>query len=92
MSLGVVKGVVYEEQLFTDVQPGQVMVAFTDGLWEAFNPDGEMFGKDRVRNLVRQFANLSAAGISEQINAELSRFLGVKNPDDDLTYVIVKIL
>ena len=92
MSLGVVKGVVYEEQLFTDVQPGQVMVAFTDGLWEAFNPDGEMFGKDRVRNLVRQFANLSAAGISEQINAELSRFLDVKNPDDDLTYVIVKIL
>jgi len=92
MSLGVVKGVVYEEQLFTDVQPGQVMVAFTDGLWEAFNPDGEMFGKDRVRNLVRRFANLSAAGISEQINAELSRFLGVKNPDDDLTYVIVKIL
>jgi sigma-B regulation protein RsbU (phosphoserine phosphatase) len=92
MSLGVVKGVVYEEQLFTDVQPGQVMVAFTDGLWEAFNPDGEMFGKDRVRNLVRRFANLSAAGISEQINAELSRFLGKKNPDDDLTYVIVKIL
>jgi sigma-B regulation protein RsbU (phosphoserine phosphatase) len=92
MSLGVVKGVVYKEQLFTDVQPGQVMVAFTDGLWEAFNKDGEMFGKDRVRNLVRRFANLSAAGISEQINAELLRFLGAKNPDDDLTYVIVKVM
>ncbi|MEX1350766.1 MAG: SpoIIE family protein phosphatase [Desulfobacterales bacterium] len=92
MSLGVVKGVVYREQLFTDVQPGQVMVAFTDGLCEAFNKDGEMFGKDRVRNLVRRFANLSAAGISEQINAELLRFLGAKNPDDDLTYVIVKVI
>jgi sigma-B regulation protein RsbU (phosphoserine phosphatase) len=67
-------------------------MALTDGLWEAFNRDGEMFGKDRVRNLIRRFANLSAADISEQINAELSRFLGAKSPDDDLTFVIVKVL
>ena len=92
MSLGLVKGVAYEEHLFTDVQPGQVIMALTDGLWEAFDRDGEMFGKDRVRNLIRRFANLSAAEISERINAELSRFLGVKSPDDDLTFVIVKVL
>jgi sigma-B regulation protein RsbU (phosphoserine phosphatase) len=91
MSLGLVKGVVYEEHLFTDIQPGQVIMALTDGLWEAFNRDGEMFGKDRVRNLVRRFANLSAAEMSERINAELSLFLGAKSPDDDLTFVIVKV-
>ena len=67
-------------------------MALTDGLWEAFNKDGEMFGKDRVRNLIRQFANLSAVEISERINAELSRFLDQKHPDDDLTFVIVKVL
>ncbi len=92
MSLGLVKGVAYEEHLFNDVQPGQVIMALTDGLWEAFNRDGEMFGKGRVRNLIRRFANLSAAEISARINAELSRFLGVKSPDDDLTFVIVKVL
>jgi sigma-B regulation protein RsbU (phosphoserine phosphatase) len=92
MSLGLVKGVDYEEHLFTDVQPGQVIMALTDGLWEAFNKDGEMFGKDRVHNLIRRFATLSAVEISERINAELSRFLGVKSPDDDLTFVIVKVL
>jgi len=92
MSLGLVKGVDYEEHLFTDVRPGQVIMALTDGLWEAFNKDGEMFGKDRVRNLIRRFATLSAVEISERINAELSRFLGVKSPDDDLTFVIVKVL
>jgi sigma-B regulation protein RsbU (phosphoserine phosphatase) len=92
MSLGLVKGVDYEEHLFTDVRPGQVIMALTDGLWEAFNKDGEMFGKDRVHNLIRRFATLSAVEISERINAELSRFLGVKNPDDDLTFVIVKVL
>ena len=92
MSLGLVKGVAYEEHLFSGVQSGQVIMALTDGLWEAFNRDGEMFGKDRVRNLVRRFANLSAAEMSERINAELSRFLGAKSPDDDLTFVIVKVL
>jgi sigma-B regulation protein RsbU (phosphoserine phosphatase) len=92
MSLGLVKEVAYEEHLFTDIQPGQVLMALTDGLWEAFNGDGEMFGKDRVRDLIRRFANLSAAEISEQINAELSRFLGAKSPDDDLTFVIVRVL
>jgi len=92
VSLGLVKGVTYEEHLFTDVQRGQVIMALTDGLWEAFNEDGEMFGKDRVRNLIRRFANLSAAEINDRINAELSHFLGAKSPDDDLTFVIVKVL
>ena len=92
MSLGLVKGVVYEEYLFSDVQSGQVIMVLTDGLWEAFNRNGEMFGKDRVRNLIRRFANLSATEIGERINAELSRFLDAKSPDDDLTFVIVKVL
>ena len=92
MSLGLVKEAEYEEHLFTDVQPGQVIMALTDGLWEAFNKEGEMFGKDRLRSLIRRFANLSAVEISERINAELSSFLEKKRPDDDLTYVIVKVL
>mgnify|MGYP001813841394 FL=1 len=92
MSLGLLKRTAYEEHLFNDVQPGQVIMALTDGLWEAFNRDGEMFGKDRVCNLVRRYANLSAAEISERIIAELARFLGTKSPDDDLTFVIVKVL
>jgi phosphoserine phosphatase RsbU/P len=92
VSLGLVKGAAYEEQLFSDVQPGQVIMALTDGLWEAFNKAGEMFGKDRIRNLIRRYANLTAAEISERITAELLRFLDQKSPDDDLTFVIVKVL
>ena len=90
--MGLVKGIVYKEQLISDLQPGQLVMAATDGLWETFNRDGEMFGKGRVRNLIRRFADLPAAEIGERINAELSRFLDVKSPDDDLTFVIVKIL
>ena len=92
ISLGLVKDAEYDENRFTDVQSGQVFVALTDGLWEAFNKDGEMFGKDRVRNVIRRNANLPAAEIGDRISAALSRFLGTKSPDDDLTFVIVKVL
>ena len=91
MSLGLKKKAKFEEHIFTDVKSGQIYMASTDGLWEAFNTHNEMFGKDRVRDLVRRFADLSAAEICERINAELSNFLEGKKPEDDLTFVIVKV-
>jgi serine phosphatase RsbU (regulator of sigma subunit) len=92
ISLGLIKEAQYEEYCFTDVQSGQVFIVLTDGLWEAFNKEGEMFGKNRVRSLIRRFAGFSAKEISEQINAELSGFLGEVSPADDLSFVIVKVL
>jgi len=91
MSLGLKKSVSYEEHLFTDVKPGQIYMALTDGLYEAFNSDGEMFGKDRVRELIRNSADMSANEITDRINRERARFLGDTSPDDDLTFVIVKV-
>jgi len=91
MSLGLKKAVSYEEHRFTEVKPGQIYMALTDGLFEAFNSDGEMFGKDRVRELIRNSADLSANEITDRINRELARFLGDTSPDDDLTFVIVKV-
>lgn len=92
MTLGLVKGIKYEEYRFTDVQSGQVYMVLTDGLWEAFNQEGEMFGKDRVCDLIRRFADHSAAEISKQIISRFSIFLGGKSPKDDLSFVIVKVL
>jgi serine phosphatase RsbU (regulator of sigma subunit) len=92
ISLGLQKKAEYEEHIFTDVKSGQIYMASTDGLWEAFNANEEMFGKDRVRDLIRRFADLSAVEICARMNAELSNFLGDANPDDDLTFVIVKVM
>ena len=91
LSLGLKKGIKYEEQLFTAVKSGQIYLASTDGLWEAFHKNGEMFGKDRIRNLIRRFANLSAKKICDRMNAELSNFLGDTDPNDDMTFVVVKV-
>ncbi len=91
LSLGLKKGAKYQEHLFTAVKSGQIYLASTDGLWEAFNKNEEMFGKDRVRDIIRRYANLSASEICDRINAELSNFLGDTGPDDDFTFVIVKV-
>jgi serine phosphatase RsbU (regulator of sigma subunit) len=92
IALGLKKGVDYEENRFTDIRPGQVYMVLTDGLFEAFNKNGKMFGKKRLRKLIRNFARLSAKEIAEQINIELAKFLDDTSPDDDLTFVIVKVL
>jgi sigma-B regulation protein RsbU (phosphoserine phosphatase) len=92
LALGLHKGAAYEEHLFKDVKPGQIYLALTDGLFEAFNTDGEMFGKERIRALLRNSADMSAGEISKRINRELARFLGGRSPHDDLTFVIVKVL
>jgi len=92
LSLGLKKKAEYEERIFSDVKAGQIYMASTDGLWEAINTNEEMFGRERVRNLIRRCADLSAREICDRMNAELSTFLGDTTPDDDLTFVIVKVL
>jgi sigma-B regulation protein RsbU (phosphoserine phosphatase) len=90
--LGLKKNTTYTEETFTDVKPGQIYLALTDGLWETFNKDGDMFGMQRVHDLVRRYAHLSAAEISDKITENVNRFRGEERPEDDLTFVVVKVL
>jgi sigma-B regulation protein RsbU (phosphoserine phosphatase) len=90
--LGLEKNNIYTEERFTDVKSGQIYLALTDGLWETFNKDGNMFGMDRVNELIRSYAHLSAAEISDKITEDVTRFRGQERPEDDLTFVIVKVI
>ena len=92
MVLGLEKNNTYHEETFTDVQSGQIYLALTDGLWETFNQDQEMFGMERVQDMIRRHAHLSAEKISQKITSEMIRFRGKVKPEDDLTFVIVKVL
>ena len=92
MLLGIEKDNTYAEKIFTDVKSGQIYLALTDGLWETFSESGEMFGLDRVCDLVRRYAHLSAQEISAKITDEATRFRGKERPEDDLTFVLVKVL
>jgi serine phosphatase RsbU (regulator of sigma subunit) len=92
LPLGLVAGEVYEEYVQPNVRPGYLILAATDGLWETMGEDDVEFGMDRVHELLRENANRPAAEISEAIRDTLAQYRGPNGQDDDLTFVIAKVL
>jgi len=74
-----------------ELAPGQVILIATDGIWEARNPDGKMFGKDRIYRIVRQNAAARAAEIQNAVLESLRDFQKDARLEDDLTLVVIKI-
>ncbi len=89
--LGVEDSWAYRENQKAGLSEGQIIVLATDGLWESENVNGEMFGKDRIYDLVRAHAGLSARGILNIFIDSLYRFTKGKKFEDDVTLVVVKI-
>jgi len=92
LPLGVMDWAEYEEQLYTGLRAGQIMLVGTDGLWEARNDAGDFFGKERVRQAMAALAHLSAAEIEAGIYQRLQEFCGGRASDDDITYVVIKFV
>jgi sigma-B regulation protein RsbU (phosphoserine phosphatase) len=90
--LGIDENWVYEENEKFGLKRGQILFLGTDGIWEAHNPQGDMFGKEAIRNIIRQEAKASAADIQEAILNALSSFQGDAEPEDDKTLVVIKVL
>lgn len=90
--LGIVTEARYAENSAAGLIPGQVALLATDGLWEARNDKGEMFGKDRVRELLARHSGKPAADIVTAVLEGLREFLGEDEPEDDVTLVAIKVL
>jgi Stage II sporulation protein E (SpoIIE) len=80
MPLGLMSGMVYEEH-DTRLAPGDTLLLHSDGLAEAHNEDGEMFGFPRLQRLV---AHHRAETMIAGLLAELDRFISCEL-DDDIT-------
>jgi sigma-B regulation protein RsbU (phosphoserine phosphatase) len=91
LPLGVVDEMEYLEQTYGPLQPGQIILVGTDGVWEMPNAAGEPFGKDRLRDVIRDTAAGSAAKIADTIWQRLCDFRGDAKQVDDVTYVIIKL-
>lgn len=90
MALGVDRDSVYEENTHPGLLPGQLLVMGTDGLWEARNSAGDMFGKKRVITGIRQAADLEAEAVIETIFRQIDTFLDDCEAEDDMTLVVVR--
>jgi phosphoserine phosphatase RsbU/P len=74
----------------TQLRPGDVLVVYSDGVTEAYNPKGEEFGPTRLYEVVSRNIDSSAAGIRDRIEAALTKFCQGTPAADDITLVIVK--
>ena len=91
IALGVDEDFRYEENSRTGISEGQIIAIGTDGIWEAYNRDGEMFGKKRFRNIIRQNAKAGAGDILDAVYNELDQFTRGLKTEDDITLVIAKV-
>jgi len=74
----------------TQLQPGDVLVIYSDGVTEAVSPTGEEFGPTRLYEVVQRNVEASAAGIRDRIESSLTKFAQGTSAADDITLVIVK--
>ncbi|MGA9119662.1 MAG: SpoIIE family protein phosphatase [Bacteroidota bacterium] len=69
---------------------GAVLVVFSDGITEALNETGEMYGGEKVREVVLRSLGLTASEILGTVLRELREFTGLARQSDDITIVVVK--
>lgn len=73
------------------LEPGDLLLAFTDGLSEARNDHGEEFGIDRIMETVVLTKPLSAAAVVEALQQRVQRFSGGRPFEDDLTILAAQL-
>ena len=74
------------------ISPGDVIVLYTDGITEAMNLEGDLFGDEALQQVVRTHCSLDSSGIRERILRDVRAFVGDAEPHDDMTMVVVKLL
>jgi predicted ester cyclase len=88
MPLGLMPGMSYEEKEIT-LQAGEAALFYSDGLVEAHDPKGEMFGFPRLRALVAEHAEEGA--LEDLLLEELYSFVGDGwEQEDDITLVMLR--
>jgi phosphoserine phosphatase RsbU/P len=79
------------EEMCIPINTGDVFVLFTDGITEAMNLDHDLFGEDRLRDIVEEHADLPSEQLRERIMREVESFVGDADAHDDMTMILLKV-
>ena len=91
LPLGVMEDAVYKESK-KQIDSGQIILIGTDGIKEAVDTHGEMFGNERFMDVIRQYADQPAREMLDRVFESLNDFRHPLGPDDDETLVVIKVL
>jgi sigma-B regulation protein RsbU (phosphoserine phosphatase) len=88
--VGLLPGAGYEQGTVA-LQPGDILVAFTDGISEALNEAEEEWGEERFIGAARRSAGLDSAHLIQAIFRAADEFTGKARQSDDMTLVVIKL-
>lgn len=72
------------------MNPGDLLVVFTDGISEAWGDDEEEFGEERLAEIVREHASLGARELESLIQREVETYTSGSRATDDRTIIVAK--
>jgi serine phosphatase RsbU (regulator of sigma subunit)/ligand-binding sensor domain-containing protein len=90
MPLGAMKNFPYQIKE-TEVLTGDTILLLSDGLPELKNDRGEQYGYNRVQDSFKKVAEKHPEEIISYLKEEGSRWVNDKEPDDDVTFVVIKV-
>ncbi len=73
-----------------EILPGDVFLAYTDGIIEAMAPDDDMFGEKRLQTFLLERRDLSGRDLLAQLVSDVEKFTGHKSFDDDVCLVAIE--
>lgn len=89
--LGILSMAKYEDA-FAKMEPGDVLVLFSDGVTEAADPDDNEFGEERLADMVAKLRDRPAAEIVDEVHKAVHVFTQGAPPADDITVMIARRL
>ena len=72
------------------LEPGDALIAHTDGVTEARSPDGRFYGDDRFESLLRSLGDRPASAIVDAVVDQVAAFRAGAEPSDDLTLLVIR--
>jgi len=90
LALGVERNETYAANVFEGLEEGQIIVIATDGIFEACNRRGDMFGHKRLQDTIRQYRREPAHRILEHVFEAVAGHVEGLSPEDDRTLVVIK--
>lgn len=90
MPIGVLDNATYDQAGPIHLASNDILIMGTDGIREAQNPAGELFGRERFHEIIRDHAHENAEAICAAVIQKTIAFVGPASRTDDITLVVVK--